>query len=251
MGGDIQPRALRSAAVLERSLRQAGGAERAVQEKRYLKSELEHFGVPVPEIRGLTLAALRETDLDVAARLDLAEALWLRPIHECRSAATEILVSLATELNAGELGRIEEMIRQANTWALVDPLAVKVAGVMVERFPELESVLDRWVTDADFWIRRAALLALLPPLRRGEGDFERFGRYADALLDETEFFIRKAIGWVLREASKKDPERVLAWLAPRVGRAAGVTMREAVKYLPDEAAEDLMAAYRLGRASGR
>jgi 3-methyladenine DNA glycosylase AlkD len=64
------------------------------------------------------------------------------------------------------------------------------------------------------------------------------------MLDEREFFIRKAIGWVLRETSKRRPDEVTAWLAPRTHRASGVTMREAVKYLPSADAERLMAAYR-------
>jgi len=92
---------------------------------------------------------------------------------------------------------------------------------------------DRWVRDHDFWIRRAALLALLGPLGRGDGDFGRFAGYADALLDDKEFFIRKAIGWVLRETAKKRPSLVYMWLLPRAARASGVTVREAIKPLPE------------------
>lgn len=83
--------------------------------------------------------------------------------------------------------------------------------------------------DPDFWLRRSAVLALLVPLRRGGGDWPRFVRYADLLLEEKEFFIRKALGWVLREVSKKDPKQ--RFLAEREGRVSGVTRREAEKYL--------------------
>ena len=86
---------------------------------------------------------------------------------------------------------VERLIRESKTWALVDTLAVSVTGGLIERDPSLCDVLDRWSTDDDFWIRRASMLALLGPLRRGEGDFERFARYADAMLEEKEFFIRK------------------------------------------------------------
>jgi 3-methyladenine DNA glycosylase AlkD len=54
------------------------------------------------------------------------------------------------------------------------------------------------------------------------------------MLEEREFFIRKAIGWVLRETSKKRPELVFDWFLPRAERASGVTTREAVKYLPEQ-----------------
>ena len=94
------------------------------------------------------------------------------------------------------------------------------------------------------------MLALLLPLRQGEGDFGRFGRYADGMLEENEFFVRKAIGWVLREVSKKRPEVVFDWIAPRADRASGVTMREGVKYLPGARQEVLMSAY-IRTACGR
>ena len=92
------------------------------------------------------------------------------------------------------------------------------------------------------------MLALLRPLRRGEGDFERFCGYADAMLEEREFFIRKAIGWVLREAAKRSPERVDRFITPRVARASGVTMREVVRALPEDRRDALMDAYRRSRS---
>ena len=64
------------------------------------------------------------------------------------------------------------------------------------------------------------------------------------MLEEKEFFIRKAIGWVLREVAKKRPELVAAWLGPRVHRASGVTVREAVKYLPQADRDLLLAGYK-------
>jgi 3-methyladenine DNA glycosylase AlkD len=64
------------------------------------------------------------------------------------------------------------------------------------------------------------------------------------MLAEKEFFIRKAIGWILRETAKRRPELVVGWLAPRTHRASGVTMREAVKPLPADVREQLLAAYR-------
>jgi 3-methyladenine DNA glycosylase AlkD len=104
-------------------------------------------------------------------------------------------------------------------------------------------VLNGWSTDGDFWIRRSSLLAELQQLR-ARADLAPFLRRADGMLDEKEFFIRKAIGWVLREIGKRRPAEVVAWLEPRTDRASGVTMREAVKYLPPADAARLMAAYR-------
>ena len=206
--------------------------ERAGQQRTYLKSEIGHLGASVPEVRGVVRRFHRDhPSLDRDQLVELAGELWSYPIHEYRLAAVELLAARTKVLNAADLPMMESMLRQASTWALVDPIAIWLVGPIVAADQSSATWLDRWVVDNDFWLRRAALLALLVPLRGGRGDFVRFGRYADDLLDEREFFIAKAIGWVLRDTSKRRPDLVFEWLAPRVGRASGVTLREAVKYL--------------------
>ena len=231
--------------ALEAALRAAAVPERAAGEKAYLKSDLDFLGASVPAIRRVVKAFAREhPGLGRGSVGDLVDALWAAPIHERRMAAVEILSAYAALLEPEDLERIEQFLRQAKTWALVDNLAAIVVGGLVERFPELTPVMDRWADDDDFWLRRSALLSHLLPLRSGRGDFRRFGQYADAMLDEKEFFIRKAIGWVLRETGKQRPDLVYDWLAPRTHRASGVTVREAVKQLPPDRAEELLTAYR-------
>jgi 3-methyladenine DNA glycosylase AlkD len=233
------------AARIEDDLRGAGKPARAEQEKRYLKTDLQHYGASVPAIRTITKAAIaHHAALRDDEVLRLVEALWARPVHECRMAAVELLDLYSGLLRRGDIELVERLIRQSKTWALVDGLAASVAGPLIERHPELGRTLDRWASDDDFWVRRSALLALLLPLRRGQGDFDRFFRYADAMLDEREFFIRKAIGWVLRETARKQPDLVYAWLEPRAGRASGVTVREAVKYLSGGQRDTILAAHR-------
>lgn len=227
---------------IESELRAAGRPERAEQEKRYLKSELEHFGTSVPATRRVVKAALGASPgLAHEDLVTLVERLWERPVHECRAAAVEVLELSSAVLEAGDLALLERLIRESRTWALVDGLAASVAGPLVERFPELGDELDRWADDGDFWIRRSALLANLLPLREGRGDFARFSRFADAMLDEKEFFVRKAIGWVLRDTSRRRPELVYEWLLPRAARASGVTLREAVKYLSKSQRDEILA----------
>ncbi|MHB8765018.1 MAG: DNA alkylation repair protein [Deferrisomatales bacterium] len=236
---------------VEALLGQAGGPERAVQEKRYLKSDREHLGVPVPAVRRVALGfSARHPGLTRPELVGLVEALWRRGIHEDCLCGVELLGRRSHLLAAQDLGFLEGLLRDARTWALVDNLAAGPAAALVERCPELGGTLDRWAADGDFWVRRAALLALLPALRRGEGDLERFGRYADALLGEREFFLRKAVGWVLREIGKKRPEWVRGWLLPRAARASGLTVREAVRHLPGAYRDELLAA-RGGRGERR
>jgi 3-methyladenine DNA glycosylase AlkD len=169
--------------------------------------------------------------------------LWTKTVFERRMMAAMLLEKYVGSLEPDDLRLIERLIRESKTWALVDVLSGNVAGAMVLREPNMATRLDAWAKDEDFWIRRSALLAHLLPLRKG-ASFRRFASYADAMLDEKEFFIRKAIGWVLRETAKRRPDEVYTWLAPRTHRASGVTMREAVKYLDDARKKELMTAFR-------
>jgi len=235
---------------LERALAAVGTPERAIGEKAYLKSDLTFLGATVWQIRAEVKAALEATpDLDHDLLLAWADALWTRPVFERRMAATMLLELRTDLLSADDLPAIERLVHESMTWALVDGLAADVVGAILLAQPaRAVGVLDRWSADDDFWIRRSALLAWLRPLQGG-APLDRFLAYADAMLHEKEFFIRKAIGWVLREVGKRRPAEVAAWLAPRTGRASGVTMREAVKYLPDGDRQRLMDAYREARAA--
>jgi 3-methyladenine DNA glycosylase AlkD len=219
------------AADIDRSIRAVGTHERAVREKAYLKSDLQHCGATVWEIRRIARAAASAHPAITHDELiELVTLLWAQPVHDCRMAAIMLLQFRRNLLGPDDLDTVESMIRGSRTWAYVDSLAGDIAGNLVVRYPDALTRLDVWAADPNFWIRRSAMLALIDPLRRG-ASFDRFAGYADSMLDEKEFFIRKAIGWVLRETSKRRPDDVYAWLLPRAGRASGVTVREAVKYL--------------------
>ncbi len=241
-------------ARLDERLREAATPERAEREKRYLKSSLRHYGTAVPEIRRAVRAMLKaRTDLDRARVRALAGALWERGVHELRVAAVELLVALRDRLEPSDLKWLETYLREAATWALVDPLAVQVAGPLTRRDEASgRTTLDRWAVDEAFWVRRAALLSFLLPLRAGDrAAFEAFARHADVMLEEREFFIGKAIGWALREYAKRRADEAYAWLLPRAARASILTLREAAKHLAPERREALLAARAGGAPGGR
>lgn len=233
-----------AAADVERQLTAAGSPERADREAAYLKSDLRHLGVTVPVVRRTVKDHVRALGpLDHDDVVALVATLWERPVHECRLAAVELLVLHAEQLRPGDVDLLERLLGEARTWALVDPLAARAVGSLRDRHPEdVDPVLRRWVTDDDVWIRRSALLAHLVALREGRGDWERFCGLADPLLGDREFFVRKAIGWVLRDTGRRRPDLVADWLAPRAHRAAGLTVREAVKHLPAAARDRILAA---------
>ena len=234
------------------ALRAAAVPGRAEQEKRYVKSDRDHLGTSIPAIRKVALGLRRaEPDLPRRELLALCDALWSTGIHEACALVVELLDVFQAALEARDLAAIERWLRDSHTWALLDSLAASVAGPLVERHPSLEPALDRWAADPDFWMRRSALLALLLPLREGRGDLARFGALAEPMLGETEFFVRKAIGWVLRDTSRRRPAEVAAWLLPRAARASGLTVREATKHLPARDRAAILAAHAGTAQAGR
>jgi 3-methyladenine DNA glycosylase AlkD len=227
---------------IEARLGELADPERAVQEKRYLKSDLRHLGVRLPDVRKVAVSAA--AGLDRADTLALVAELWAEPLHERRTVAIEVLIRNVRLLTADDLAVAERLVRASHTWAYVDALAVKVVGGLLTRHPPLAGTLDIWVADENFWIRRTALLALLPGIRRGDADLDRLSAYGEALIEEREFFIRKALGWVLRELAKRDPAWVASWVGERIGLVSGVTIREAVRHLPETGRDTLLTAYR-------
>jgi 3-methyladenine DNA glycosylase AlkD len=234
--GDFDPEA--AARAVTEALRPLGTPERAVQEKRYLKSDLEFLGVTVPDLRRVVKAAARGyPGLGAPGMVAWAAALWHEPVHERRAAAVEVLTLAAPRLSGADLGTVERLVRESLTWAYVDGLAGNVAGAIALRHPAgAWPRIDAWAVDEDFWVRRSALLSLLRGIRAGAPDLARFTRYAEPMLTEREFFIRKAIGWVLREIARRDPAWVAKWTEGHISEISGVAFREAIRRLPaDEA----------------
>lgn len=229
---------------LEFDLRAVGDDKRAVGAKAYLKSDLEFVGVAAKPLRTVARTFLAgHPEIARESLIELVAALWLRPVFELKAVAVALLERRTGDLVTGDLDLVEDLLRRSHTWALVDWLCTKVAAPVVERDPDsAAAVLERWSRDGDFWVRRASMLAQLPALRAGGGDFDLFASFASRMVGEREFFIRKAIGWVLRDVSKKRPELAYGFLSEHVNEISGLTLREGSKYLPEEQQESLRRA---------
>jgi 3-methyladenine DNA glycosylase AlkD len=172
---------------IESELAKVADPARAERERAYLKSELVFLGVGVPATRRLVRESWTQNGgLDHDGLIAIVDRLWESGIHEHRMATVELLkLAPAAALSVDDRSMLEHLLRTARTWAYVDSLAADVVGSLVVSSPNTwVPVLDRWAADQDFWLRRSAMLSLLVPLRQGGGDFGRFSRYADAMLDE-------------------------------------------------------------------
>ncbi len=206
---------------------------RAAHDRAYLRSDLRFYGATVPEIRRASAAFARaHPDLTRAELRAIVAALYASGWNEERSAAIALLAHYTAVLRESDLPWLAKLARDSDTWAHVDWLASDVIGGLVERYPASLKRLPVWARDTSFWVRRTALLAQLRTLSRGAGDFELFARLAAGMLDEREFFIRKAIGWILREVSKKRPTLTYGFLLEHRAEVSSLTLQEGAKYLP-------------------
>jgi 3-methyladenine DNA glycosylase AlkD len=217
----------------ERRYRAAGTPARAAGTKAYLKSDLRFYGTTMPDIRSGANAFAREhPDLTRAELRRIVDELWSTDVFELRSAGIALLSKYSVLLGERDLPWLLGFVRLSQTWAHVDWLAADVIGGVVGESKTALRRLPVWARDENFWVRRTALLAQLRQLSHEAGDFALFARLAELMLGEREFFIRKAIGWVLREVSKKRPKLVFDFLREHRADVSGLTLSEGAKYLP-------------------
>ena len=219
---------------LTAACKKGGTKERASFEQNYLKTQLAFFGVTVPFLRKLAKSFQKDhPDLTHEQLTSLTDTLFDSGNHNLCQLAALLLANHKPLLAADDHKRIQTYVQAGHTWAIVDLLSTEALASLRERFAAVRRALPRWTRNKDFWVRRSALLAFLPALRSGEGDedFATFAELATPLLQEQEFFIRKAIGWILREASKKRPELVIDYLDEHIDDLSGLTLREGSKRL--------------------
>ena len=222
-----------ASAFFHKRFREVGTPARAKHDQAYLKSDQLFYGASVPEIRRAGADYWRDhRELTRTELRVIVTALYASKWYERRSVAIALLGHYGELVRDADLPWLVGLVRRSNTWAHVDWLAADIIGGVVERHPAGLKRLPGWAVDKSFWVRRTALLAQLGTLSRGGGDFRLFARLASGMADEKEFFIRKAIGWVLREVSKQRPELAFAFLRDHRGRVSGLTMGEGAKYLP-------------------
>ncbi len=207
---------------------------RAPAMQAYMKTDEPFHGVAAPARRRILrqlVAAHPVVDAD-AWRAQILE-LWSGTHREERYLAVDLAVRGAKRfMGPRELPLAERLVREGAWWDLVDPVACHLVGRSIEvDAPGTWAVVDRWIDDPDLWIRRSAILCQNGLLRRGRGDEARLFAFCTARAHEREFFVRKAIGWALRDYAHSHPDRVRWFLAEHGDQLSGLSRREASKHL--------------------
>jgi len=212
-----------------------GDPEWAVGQQRYMKSALPYFGVTMPRTVSITREVGEEYPPDSYAEWrDTILALFRGATHrELWYAAEEVAElpryrSFARRLES--LDVYEASIVEGAWWDIVDGVAAHLVGGLFETDAAWTSAQMRaWATDAHLWKRRTAIIC---QLRRGPDlDFALLHDCIAPNAGDTDFFIRKAIGWALREASKTHPDEVIRYVHEHRDTLSRLSKREALKRL--------------------
>ena len=212
-------------------LREAADPARAPQMQAYMKSAMPYLGVPLPVTRRIARsAAARYPPADVADLLASATTLWRTATYrEQRYAAAELT---GLRLAAGRLELLplyREMIVTGAWWDHVDGISERIGALLLAHRPDMEPVIRGWSTDPDHWLRRSSIISQLALKERT--DVTLLTDVIVPNLADREFFIRKAIGWALRQYARTDPNWVRAFVIDHQAELSPLSRREAMKHL--------------------
>ena len=192
-----------------------------------MKSAMPFYGVPVPEARRIARTAAKGVT-DAAALRASARELWDEASHrEERYAAMALLGLRPLKADPALVPVVEHMVRTGRWWDITDELAHRLADAHDARPAETAALVRAWSTDDDLWLRRIAILSQLG--RRDRVDRDLLAEVIEPNLADREFFVRKAIGWALREYARVDADWVRRYADDH--ELSPLSRREALKHL--------------------
>ncbi|MDP9073985.1 MAG: DNA alkylation repair protein [Actinomycetota bacterium] len=196
----------------------------------YMRNQFSFLGVKAPGQKAairVALAAAGEPD-DEAQVVAAIDALWARPEREYRHCGCALADRFASQASPAVVGHAARWITTDPWWDTCDSLARNCVGRIVRRQPPLRSKMDQWLAGDNLWLNRSAIIHM-----GGWKDaIDRDWVFAACLAraQDRDFFIRKAIGWILRDLAWIDPAAVLAFVAgPGAPVLSGLSKREALK----------------------
>lgn len=199
----------------------------------YMKHHFQFLGVRSPAARTASKPILAKGKHAEAEELiAFADQCWQQPEREFQYVGCLLLRKWVAGLEPANLVDLERYVTEKSWWDTVDSLAAWSVGPLVRANRELAEVMDEWIDSDNFWLARTAILHQLS--YKGDTDVDRLFAYAESRAGDTEFFIRKAIGWALRQYARQDPEQVRAFVVANEDRLSGLSKREALKHIgPD------------------
>ncbi|KUI33534.1 DNA alkylation repair protein [Mycobacterium sp. IS-1496] len=216
------------------ALAAAADPARAPAMQAYMRSEMPYHGVRLPDVRRICAPIFDAHPLGSAEAFDAAvERLFTEATHrEERYAAVQLARHRRYRpyQSADRIPMYRRLIIAGGWWDTVDEIAANLVGPILASHPaRVRPIVLGWATDRNLWLRRTAIIAQLGA--KDGTDLELLTSAIDANAGDTEFFIRKAIGWALRQYARTDPQWVRTFVDEREDRLSGLSKREARKHL--------------------
>ncbi|MCK4934096.1 MAG: DNA alkylation repair protein [Simkaniaceae bacterium] len=215
---------------IETAFRNNADKSIATKQSAYLKNHFPFLGLMQPVRKALQREVFQKFPLDSEEDLKrILFDLWQKEEREFQYAACDLAIKYSKLCSPNMLGTFEKMIREKSWWDTVDTVASNLIGELLKENPLLKPKMHLWVYDPHLWIRRSALLFQLK--FKEKTDEKRLFDYCESLMHEKEFFIQKAIGWVLREYSKTAPLKVGNFISENKLKLSNLSIKEGSKYL--------------------
>jgi 3-methyladenine DNA glycosylase AlkD len=220
--------------AVREALAAAADPARAAQMQRYMKSTMPYYGVPAPASRKIFAEVFAAHPLPDRPRwLATVQELWDGATHREEWYAALALTGdrrYAAYNDPGALPLYAGFILVGAWWDVVDETAARRVGPLLRAHPEqVRPEVRAWITAPDRWLRRASIICQLGSKDRT--DIDLLTAAIDANAGDKDFFLRKGIGWALRQHAKTDPEWVRGFVAARRDRLSPLSVREATKHL--------------------
>lgn len=219
------------AEFVQREFQRLADSGKAPQMQAYMKTGMPFYGINKPERVRVSRRFRKEfPPANATEWRDSIRTLWALPHREERYAALDYAALFPEFLQPASMDFFEQLAREGAWWDLVDFVASRlVSPTLLEHRGAVRPVIDRWIGDGSLWVRRTALLSQLKHKERT--DERQLFDHALLRCGETEFFIRKAIGWALRDYSWTDPQAVLGFLEKHRVDLSRLSYREGGKRL--------------------
>ncbi len=203
--------------------------DNARQMKAYMRNRYDFFGIKAPDQRRIRSEFFKTYGLP--SQEDLPEhvrELWAQPEREFQHFGMVLCEKYIKKVQPDFVETLEFMITNKSWWDTVDFIASHLVGDLFKRFPEMiPQYSTKWLDSGNLWLQRSALLFQLR--YKNETDTKLLFRLIEKLADHQDFFIRKAIGWALRQHSKTDPDLVMDFL--RDHQLSPLSKKEALKVI--------------------
>lgn len=210
------------------TLRKNMDPEKAPQMAAYMKNKFPFLGIQKPQRQQLTKEFIKEAKKGKTVDWDIVNMLWDLPEREFQYLAVDYLIALKDYIKAEDIERIEKLITTKSWWDTVDAIASIIVGQMCRNYPELiESHIMEWAVSSNIWLARTAILFQLK--YKENTNINLLNKIIMENSEQKEFFITKAIGWVLREYSKTNKEWVREFI--RNNTLQPLSIKEGSKYI--------------------